>query len=96
VVDRAQLNQAPLQTLKGLQKMVCEFVFTPIAAGAYSRMFAPDYEYERPGDRKFNRSVGCIHDAPWAGFECQRYVLLQRAGHENRTPKHLARSDKRL
>jgi trans-2,3-dihydro-3-hydroxyanthranilate isomerase len=30
LVDLAQLNQARLQTIKGLQKAVCVFVFTPI------------------------------------------------------------------
>ena len=43
-VDRARLDLARLQTLKGGQKeAVCVFVFAPTAAGAYCAMFAPEY-----------------------------------------------------
>lgn len=43
-VDRASLDLRGLKTLKGTDREpVCVFVFTPTSAGAYSRMFAPEY-----------------------------------------------------
>ncbi len=43
-VDRAWLDLQGMTTLKDeMPEPVCVFVFTPTAAGAYSRMFAPEY-----------------------------------------------------
>jgi trans-2,3-dihydro-3-hydroxyanthranilate isomerase len=43
-VDRAWLDLPGLRALKGGdEEPVCVFVFAPTAAGAYSRMFAPEY-----------------------------------------------------
>lgn len=44
VVDRARLDLAGMQRLRGSDgELMCLFVFAPIAEGAYSRMFAPEY-----------------------------------------------------
>lgn len=43
-IDRASLDLRGLKALKGGdQGPLCVFVFTPTSAGAYSRMFAPEY-----------------------------------------------------
>jgi trans-2,3-dihydro-3-hydroxyanthranilate isomerase len=43
-VDRAALDSSGAALLKNSSDgRVCVFVFTPVADGAYSRMFAPDY-----------------------------------------------------
>jgi len=43
-VDRAWLDLAGMQRLRGSDpELMCVFVFTPTAKGAYSRMFAPEY-----------------------------------------------------
>jgi len=43
-VDRAWIDLAGMKTLRGADaEPVCVFVFTPMADGAYSRMFAPEY-----------------------------------------------------
>jgi len=42
-VDRAWIDGPAIQTLRGKDsEFFCVFVFTPTAAGAYSRMFAPE------------------------------------------------------
>ncbi len=44
VVDRAWLDHQGMMSLNGDQQdPACAFVFTPTEAGAYSRMFAPEY-----------------------------------------------------
>ena len=43
-VDRAWLDMAGMKRLRGSDtELMCVFVFTPTAKGAYSRMFAPEY-----------------------------------------------------
>ena len=43
-VDRASTNFQAVQTLRGNDTQPCGlFVFTPVASGAYSRMFSPDF-----------------------------------------------------
>jgi trans-2,3-dihydro-3-hydroxyanthranilate isomerase len=43
-VDRASLDLTGLTTITdGLEERACVFVFAPTPAGAYSRMFAPEY-----------------------------------------------------
>lgn len=43
-VDRAWIDAPAIQTLRGKDsEPCCVFVFTPTAAGAYSRMFAPEF-----------------------------------------------------
>ena len=43
-VDRAWLDLTGMRRLRGPDpELVCVFVFTPTAQGAYSRMFAPEY-----------------------------------------------------
>lgn len=50
-VDRAWIDGPAIQTLRGKDsEPCCVFVFAPTAAGAYSRMFAPEYGVrEDPG-----------------------------------------------
>lgn len=43
-VDRAWMDLSGMRRLRGSeQELMCTFVFTPTADGAYSRMFAPEY-----------------------------------------------------
>jgi trans-2,3-dihydro-3-hydroxyanthranilate isomerase len=43
-VDRASLDLGGMKVLRGADaELMCVFVFTPTAEGAYSRMFAPEY-----------------------------------------------------
>jgi trans-2,3-dihydro-3-hydroxyanthranilate isomerase len=42
-VDRAWIEASAIEALRGDSEPCCIFVFTPTAAGAYSRMFAPGY-----------------------------------------------------
>ena len=43
-VDRAWIDLGGMQQLRGADpKLFCVFVFTPTPAGAYARMFAPEY-----------------------------------------------------
>lgn len=43
-VDRSSLNSAAFARLKsGVAGAMCVFIFAPVAEGAYSRMFGPDY-----------------------------------------------------
>ncbi len=42
-VDRASLDSSGMRAIKGDGEWMCVFVFARVAAGAYSRMFAPEY-----------------------------------------------------
>lgn len=44
IVDRASIESSGLRRMRGdYPELLCAFVFAPTEAGAYSRMFAPDY-----------------------------------------------------
>jgi trans-2,3-dihydro-3-hydroxyanthranilate isomerase len=56
-VDRAWLDLTGMRQLRGSDaELMCVFVFTPTAQGAYSRMFAP--EYGVPEDPATGSSTG--------------------------------------
>jgi trans-2,3-dihydro-3-hydroxyanthranilate isomerase len=72
-VDRAWLDLTGMRQLRGSDaELLCVFVFTPTAQGAYSRMFAP--EYGVPEDPATGSSTG-----PLAAF-MMRHGLAANAG----------------
>jgi trans-2,3-dihydro-3-hydroxyanthranilate isomerase len=72
-VDRAWLDLTGMRQLRGSDaELMCVFVFTPTAQGAYSRMFAP--EYGVPEDPATGSSTG-----PLAAF-MMRHGLVANSG----------------
>jgi trans-2,3-dihydro-3-hydroxyanthranilate isomerase len=72
-VDRAWLDLTGMRQLRGPDpELMCVFVFTPTAQGAYSRMFAPEYGIAE--DPATGSSTG-----PLAAF-MMRHGLIADAG----------------
>src|SRR6185312_14714759 len=71
-VDRASIDSAALRDLVGTSAPLCIFVFTPVPAGAYSRMFAPDLGV--PEDPATGSATG-----PLAAFMME-HSLVSHAG----------------
>jgi trans-2,3-dihydro-3-hydroxyanthranilate isomerase len=72
-VDRAWIDLAGMKLLRGADaELMCVFVFTPTADGAYSRMFAP--EYGIPEDPATGSSTG-----PLAAY-MMRHGLVSNVG----------------
>jgi trans-2,3-dihydro-3-hydroxyanthranilate isomerase len=73
-VDRAWLDLAGMRQLRGSDpELMCVFVFTPTAEGAYSRMFAP--EYGVPEDPATGSSTG-----PLAAFMMRHGLVANSSG----------------
>jgi len=73
-VDRAWLDAHGLSIIKGADEApICVFVFAPVAEGAYSRMFAP--EYGVPEDPATGSSTG-----PLAAFMIRHRLVSGAAG----------------
>jgi trans-2,3-dihydro-3-hydroxyanthranilate isomerase len=72
-VDRAWLDAAGLRTLRGADtESCCVFLFAPTRAGAYARMFAP--EYGIPEDPASGSCIG-----PLAAFMLRHGLLAPAA-----------------
>jgi trans-2,3-dihydro-3-hydroxyanthranilate isomerase len=73
-VDRAWLDLTGMRQLRGSNaELMCVFVFTPTAEGAYSRMFAP--EYGVPEDPATGSSTG-----PLAAFMMRHGLVANSSG----------------
>jgi trans-2,3-dihydro-3-hydroxyanthranilate isomerase len=73
-VDRAWLDLTGMRQLRGSDtELMCVFVFTPTAQGAYSRMFAP--EYGVPEDPATGSSTG-----PLAAFMMRHRLVANSSG----------------